>query len=175
MKRALVVIVLVVLVVLGACGGNRARIAREMQDFNCRDRLASYVAHSSGNEYGVQIDCAEAGPRIKRWRSDKQGKHLADERHMTPHEFDKLWSEIDAVGWPNLHDCTNGSLGKSDPLYQFDVHDDQNKSTFQCQTVEVPYPYDDIVNPLDLAANQGRKQLGGDDPSDQPDQKGKLP
>ena len=166
--------VAVLVVVLAACGGNRARIRREMQDFSCRDRLASYEAHDGGGERGVQLDCGEKGPRLKRWKMDNQGKRVADERFMTPGEFDKIWGDIDATGWPNLKNCTNGTLGKTDPVYQFDVHDDQNKASFSCQTVEVPYPYYDLVNPLDMAANQGRKQLGGDDNSDRPDQKGKM-
>jgi len=165
---------MIAIAVLAACGGRRAQIAREMQDFNCRDRLASYEAHDGGGERGVQLDCADKGPRIKRWKSDKQGHRAADERNITPGEFDKVWAELDSTGWANLKDCTNGTLGKTDPVYQFDIHDDQNKASFSCQTVEVPYPYYDLVTPLDMAANQGRKQLGGDDETDRPDQKGKM-
>ncbi len=154
--------------VLAACGGNRKQIDSEQQRFTCRDRVASYTAvkHISGDEIGVQVDCAEAGPRIKRWRTDKNGKHEEDARPITPGEFDKTWREIAGTGWENLKDCTNGTLDKRDPVYHFEVKDDQNSSSFECQTREVPYPYNDISNALDLAANQGRKQLGDDEPAD---------
>src|SRR5574337_1610709 len=114
---------------LAACGGGaREQAAREQESFNCHDRLASFLVAKdlSGEERGVQIDCADAGPRIKRWKTDKTGQHLEDARSLSPDEFDKIWTEIDGTGWPNLKDCTNGSLGKSDPVYQFDIHDDQN-------------------------------------------------
>ena len=52
-------------------------------------------------------------------------------------------------------DCTNGTLEKRDPVYQFDVKDDENKASFSCQTREVPYPYNDIIDPLDLARAAG--------------------
>lgn len=151
-----------------ACGGSRKPVERESQAFDCRDRVASYLAtkHISGDEIGVQIDCAQAGPRIKRWKSDKAGARKEDARALTAGEFDKIWAEIDGTGWPNLRDCANGTLGKSDPVYVFDVHDDQNKASFQCQTRTVPYPYNGITDPLDFAAQQGKSQLGDDEPAE---------
>ena len=156
----------VLCVLLAACGGQQKQVAREQEQFVCHDRVASYMVAKdlSGEERGVQIDCADAGPRIKRWVTDKHGTHQEDSRAMTPGEFDKVWTEIDGTGWQNMRDCDNGTLGKTDPVYQFDIKDDENKASFECQTREVPYPYFDITNALDLAANQGRKQLGGDQP-----------
>jgi len=157
-----------VLIAIAACGGAQKRADEEQQRFDCRDRAASYIAtkHIGGDEIGVQMDCADAGPRIKRWRTDKQGKHDEDTHALTPGEFDKTWREIDGTGWPNLTDCTNGSLEKRDPVYVFDIKDDTNKASFQCQTREVPYPYNDITDALDLMASQGHKQLGDDEPAD---------
>ena len=156
-------------VLVAACGASQREQAKsEAEGFNCRERTASYIVtkHISGDELGVQIDCAAAGPRIKRWKVSKTGERNEDTRGISPAEFDKVWNEIDGTGWPNLRDCANGSLGKRDPVYVFDVKDDQNQQTFQCQTIEVPYPYFDITNALDLAAHQGRKQLGDDEPAD---------
>lgn len=156
-------------IAFAACGGGqRAEIEREGQRFACRGRHASYkVAHHlAGDEIGVEIDCADAGPRIKRWRTDRSGTHQEDARSLTPGEFDKLWREIDGTGWPNLHDCSNGTGGKRDPIYEFDIKDDQNQASFQCQSQSAPYPYSGIVDPLDLAAQQGRRQLGDDEPAE---------
>jgi hypothetical protein len=151
----------------GCGGGQREQVARERQSFHCRDRRASYVVnhHMAGDEIGVQIDCAE-GPRIKRWRSDKTGNRQEDARSLTPGEFDQVWREIDGTGWANLRDCENGTAGRLDPIYTFDIKDDQNKASFQCQSQTMPYPYHDIVDPLDLAAQQGRRQLGDDEPKE---------
>ena len=139
----------------------------EAESFNCRDRSVSYMGTLGGGaEVGVQMDCKQAGPRIKRWKTDKTGNHKEDTRAISPDAFEKVWAQVDGTGWQNLHDCANGSLGKADPVYTFDVKDDQNKASFQCQTGDMPYPYNDISNPLDLAANQGQKQLGDDEPAD---------
>jgi hypothetical protein len=153
---------------LAACSGRQNRADREARDFECRDRTASYVAikHIAGEELGVLIDCADAGPRIKRWKTEKSGQRIEDERALTPGDFDKTWREIDATGWSLLKDCANGSLQKSDPVYVFDIKDDTNKASFQCQTRDVPYPYNDITDALDLMASQGRKQLGDDEPAE---------
>jgi hypothetical protein len=152
--------------VLAACGGGqREQIEREAQRFDCRGRRASYIVthHLGADEIGVQIDCAEAGPRIKRWR-ERAGTRQEDARSLTPGEFDKLWREIDGTGWPNLRACSNGTGGKHDPIYVFDIKDDQNQASFQCQSQSAPYPYSGIVDPLNLAAEQGRRQLGDDEP-----------
>ena len=152
-----------------ACGASaRESAQREAVEFRCRDRIASYAAnhHMGGDEVGVQMDCIENGPRIKRWRMDKQGKRVDDEHAMTPTDFDAVWREIDGTGWPNLKDCGNGTNGKQDPIYTFDIKDDQNKASFQCQSQSMPYPYNDIVDPLDVAAQKNRGQLGDDEPQD---------
>ena len=44
------------------------------------------------------------------------------------------------------------------------MHDDEQKSSFQCQSQSMPYPYNTIVDPLDVAAQKSGKQLG--DPED---------
>jgi hypothetical protein len=155
------------ILILAACGGHQHTGGGDSSGFACKDRSASYMAtkHISGDEIGVLMDCAQ-GPRIKRWRQDKQGKRDEDVRAISPKEFDHTWDQLNGIGWENIHDCANGSLEKRDPVYVFDIKDDQNKASFQCQTREVPYPYFDITNALDLAANQGRKQLGDDEPAD---------
>ncbi|HEY5951477.1 MAG TPA: hypothetical protein VIV40_38550 [Kofleriaceae bacterium] len=158
----------IILAALAACGGRQNQADREARQFECRDRSASYMAvkHIAGEELGVLIDCAESGPRIKRWKTEKGGQRVEDERAITPVDFDKTWREIDGTGWSLLKDCANGSLEKRDPVYVFDIKDDTNKASFQCQTREVPYPYNDIVDALDLMATQGRKQLGDDEPAE---------
>jgi hypothetical protein len=155
------------LIVLAACGGNRSHVEGDVIDFKCRDRSVSYMAskHISGDELGILMDCGEAGPRIKRWTTQKDGTRREDAHSISPDAFERVWKEVDGTGWPNLKDCTNGSLEKSDPVYQFDIKDDQNTASFSCQTREMPYPYNDITDSLDLEANKNG-QLGDDEPAD---------
>jgi hypothetical protein len=156
------------LLFLAACGGRQAQATREMQDFQCKDRAVNYTitGHMSGSELGVQMDCAVDGPRIKRFRVDKQGTRTEDNRSMTPAEFDDVWSQIGGVGWENLKNCTNGTEGKNDPIYKWAIKDDQNSNAFECQSVTAPFPYNSLVDPLDVAAQRSGKQLGDDEPAD---------
>lgn len=154
---------LVAVLVASACGGAQKREAQEeAESFDCKDRVVSYIAtgHISAEELGVQMDCAQAGPRIKRWKVDKQGNRLEDARSLPPSEFEAVWREIDGTGWPNLQDCAS-SGEKTDPTFVFDIKDNQNQASFQCQARAMPYPYNGIVDPLDVAAAQGRGELGG--------------
>ncbi len=152
---------------LAACGARQRQANEEAQDFQCKDRLASYVVshHMGGDEVGVQMDCSN-GPQIKRWKIDKAGTRLEDARSLTPREFDKVWAELNGSGWEYLKDCANGTAGERDPIYVFDVKDDQSKASFQCQSQSMPYPYNTIVDPLDVAAQSGRKQLGDPEPAE---------
>jgi hypothetical protein len=152
---------------LAACGGHHGETSSDTIAFNCHDRSASYMATmGGGSERGVLMDCKAAGPRIKRWITDKNGAHKEDTRPIDPGAFEKVWAQVDGTGWPNLHDCENGTGGKTDPVFTFDIKDDQNTASFQCQTREMPYPYHDISDPLNLTANQGQPQLGDDEPAD---------
>ncbi|HEY4244048.1 MAG TPA: hypothetical protein VGM88_29750 [Kofleriaceae bacterium] len=155
------------IIVLAACGGAHKATAPAGADFDCRDRMASYTVahHMEADEIGVELDCKTAGPRIVRWRVDKQGTRQEDAHSLTTVQFENTWKEIDGTGWANMKDCTNGSGGKHDPVYQFDIRDDQNQAQFTCQSVRMPYPYNGLVDPLDLAA-AGGKQLGDDEPAD---------
>ncbi|CAN5754529.1 hypothetical protein BH11MYX2_BH11MYX2_33490 [soil metagenome] len=161
-------VALAVVVVLGGCGARQKQANDEQQDFACKDRYASYIAtnHLGGSEIGVQMDCADQGPRIKRWRIEKAGNRLEDARAMTPGEFDDLWAKIDASGWAYLKDCENGTAGKHDPIFVFDVKDDQQTNSFQCQSQQMPFPYNTITDPLDVAAQKDNKQLGDPEPDD---------
>ena len=168
------------LLILGACGARQRQADEEKVSFDCKERLVSYVAtrHLGGDEVGVQMDCGEVGPRIKRWRMDKTGARVEDARSMTPVEFDNVWRQIDGVGWQYLKNCDNGTNGDNDPIYVFDVKDDQAKGTFQCQSQSMPYPYNSIVDPLDVAAQKDRGQLGDPEPQELKDldqQKGNKP
>jgi hypothetical protein len=154
---------------LAACGASaKEQARREMQPFSCKERSVSYIVshHMAGDEVGVLLDCAEAGPRIKRWKTLKGGTRVEDARGMTPREFDEIWRQVDGTGWQYLKDCTNGTGGKHDPVYVFDVKDDQAKGSFSCQSVTAPFPYNAFVDPLDAAAQKSGKQLGDDEPSD---------
>jgi hypothetical protein len=160
---------LAVLVVLAACGPSAAELARrQAQDFRCRDRFAIYTAknHMAGSELGVRMDCADAGPRIHRWKKDKQGTTVDDTRSITPGEFDSVWREIEGAGWQNLKNCGNGTDEKHDPVYEFEVKDDQAEAKFKCRSQSMPYPYNTIVDPLDVAAQKAGKQLGDDEPAE---------
>lgn len=157
----------VLLVLVVACGPSRQQKALvEQEHFECKDRLVSYVVsgHLAASELGVQMDCRD-GPRIRRWKVDKRGARVADERPMPPSEFDQVWREIDGTGWAYLKDCANGSGNTQDPVYVFDVKDDQAKATFQCQGAAMPYPYNTLVDPLDAAAHKGGSQLDDPDPA----------
>lgn len=155
-------------IVLAACGGAAREARREAVDFDCKQRRASYTTahHMSGDEIGVEIDCATQGPHISRWKTDKGGHRIEDAHNISPVEFDRVWTEIEGTGWRNMGDCANGSGDKRDPLYQFDIKDEVDHKQFTCQGANMPYPYNDLVDPLDLASQQGRKQLGDDEPAE---------
>lgn len=149
---------------LAACANPNAKLMRENRDFECHDRAAMYtlVGSLAGPEVGVQLDCAVAGPRIVRWTVSAEG--VKDERQASlgVHEFDRIWERIDGSGWRNLHDCT-GSGGDTDPAYAIEVKDWNRDSAFNCVNAgPLPFPYNTIVDELDLRAGA----IGGPEPGE---------
>lgn len=163
-----VVLVLVASGWTAGCGARQKQALAEQQSFDCRERQVGYTAtnHLGGEELGVQMDCATKGPQITRWRVLRDGTRFEDARAMTPGEFDDVWKQIAGSGWEYLEDCTNGTLDDGDPIFVFDVRDDQSSKVFKCQSRTMPYPYNTLVDPLDLAAHHGRVQLGDPEPAE---------
>jgi len=138
----------------GACGPKTPAEPASWANFQCNDRKAAYfvVGSMTGNEAGVELSCAKAGPTISRYTVDKSGTKAEDSRAISPGEFDASWTRIDGAGWRNLGDCA-GDKGKNVPVYQFDISDDEGKASFECDALHPDFPYGSIVQELDdLAA-----------------------
>jgi hypothetical protein len=154
----------VAMVGAAACGGGQ-RGGGEDDDgarFDCNGRMVGYIARGTiaAEEIGVAADCAERGPRLVRWRVEKDGTRADDARSMTTGEFDTLWRKINQTGWRDLGDCN--ASGFDAPTYTFSFQDAEQAATCECQHTEPPFPYYTIINELDALASQG-KQLAPDD------------
>lgn len=137
-----------------ACGNRDRDTLRRNAEFECHDRIASYVVVGSltATEVGVQVDCAEAGPRVKRWEVSKDGTRDEYEGSMTVGDFDRMWEKIDGAGWRYLKDC-DGTGQPNDPIFTFDVKDWNGEATFTCTNAgPLPYPYNTLVDELDFKA-----------------------
>lgn len=144
------------------CANPNAQRLRDNREFECRDRSAAYTLLGSlaGAEVGVQMDCAEAGPRIMRWTVSRDGVRDERQASMGVKEFDRIWARIDATGWRNLKDCT-GTGGPSDPVYDIEVKDWQRQNAFTCVNEgPLPHGYYAVVQELDLRA----AAIGGPEP-----------
>jgi hypothetical protein len=151
------------------CGHKEPRMPSSWADFECKDRKVSYfvVGGMSGQEAGVQLDCNVQGPRVLRWTEDKSGTRSEDSQALTPGEFNDVWIRIDGVGWHHLGDCAP-DLGEDVPVYTFDVANEDDAKTFECDSLDPPFPWNTLVDELNqLAATikgtQGRNQLDIDD------------
>ena len=83
---------LVPLVPLAACGNPNKDQLQQNADFDCHDRYAAYTATGSlaGAEVGVQVDCAEHGPRVVRWTVTNDGNREEYSGSLGVNEFDHL-------------------------------------------------------------------------------------
>jgi hypothetical protein len=153
MMRASYALVLAI-VPLAACGNPNKEQLRQNADFDCHDRYAAYTLTGSlaGAEVGVQVDCAEHGPRVLHWTVDKDGNRDEYQGSLGVNEFDRLWDKIDGAGWRYLKDC-DGTGQPEDPVYSFDVKDWNGSVSFSCTNAgPLPYPYNTIVDELDFKA-----------------------
>ena len=141
---------------LCACGpksGDKAA-SRDLSQFECNDRMISYmVAGGFGaEEAGVTVECDNANPRLTKWRSE-EGERSESVHYLTADQFDTLWKNIDASGWRHVdEDCKNPDAEDGDPAYLIEVGDHASSVTLSCEGKTLPFPYDRLVNELDLRA-----------------------
>ena len=141
---------IVFVVLVAGCGGKQHGGAEDMAYFQCKDRSAEYIVVGSlaGEELGVALDCKDAGPRVRRWKVDSNGTRDDAAHSLTPGEFDDVWARIQDTGWANLKDCGPSKAG--DPVYTFDVKNDQASASFSCSgRGQLPFPYSSLVDELD--------------------------
>jgi hypothetical protein len=138
-----------------ACGGRQHTGAAESDRlFQCKGRSAEYIVVGGlgGDEVGVALDCADAGPRVRRWKVAQDGTREEGAKSMTPGEFDDVWARIEAAGWRNIQDCAQAAA-QGDPVYTFDVKNDDDKASFSCSgRGQLPFPWGSLVDELDQAA-----------------------
>jgi hypothetical protein len=163
---------LIALVVVAAgCGPStpRRRAPGENVDFECRGRRAEYMVVGGfvAPEAGVSMVCDNDRPMLTVWRVD-QGESRSEKDHaMSPGQFEDTWDKIDSTGWRYLDKECPGSTARkkprkgqaADPLYTIDVGDHGTSSSFTCGARELPFPYNQLVNELDLQA-AGFEQSG---------------
>jgi hypothetical protein len=154
----------------GGCGGAKGGGgAAEQYDFDCRNRRMAYIAtgHFAGPEVGVVVDCAERGPRIKRWvvmdvqageqtgeQAGEQAGRQTNQHSLTAREFDRLWEKFDSTGWRMLGDCDNPAAVEGDPAYKFGIQDHNGSVSLACAGKTLPFPFDRMLNELDLLVAQ---------------------
>jgi hypothetical protein len=145
----------VALVAAGCGGSQKAAASDDDRNFQCKDRRIAYIVTGSfaGPEVGVVVDCAERGPRIMKWQvvgvtGDKQTMAHS----LTTGEFHELWQRIESTGWRHLSNCNNPEAVDGDPKYKIGIQDESLSVSLDCDGKELPFPYDRIVNELDLKA-----------------------
>jgi hypothetical protein len=147
-------------VALAGCGGAQDGGGGKglVQDFKCRGRRIEYTVTGglAGVESGVTIICREPTPTLKKWRAAEGGgdKGESATHGMTQMAFDGLWKKIESTGWRYLDNCDNPAAADDDPVYTVDVADDKSSVSLSCagQARSLPFPFDRLVNELDLEA-----------------------
>jgi hypothetical protein len=145
-------------------GGSSSRARRSDAGFECLSRRAEYmvVGGLAAPEAGVSLECDRGRPRITRWTSDGGSREVVRSIHpLSPEQFDRAWERIDSTGWRFLARTCPGSPpprrrrrgGPTLPVYTIDVADSGTSVSLSCAAAELPFPYDRLVNELDLRAS----------------------
>ncbi len=147
----------VLIVSLAACGAPSSKTAStgSLEDFECNDRTMAYtvIGGFAADEAGISIQCAETGaPSLTKWYldgGDKQEKTFP----LSGEQFDDVWAKVDSSGWRFLDkECNNPDATPSDPVYSMTVGDHAQSVDLSCTGKTLPFPFDRIVNELDLRA-----------------------
>lgn len=142
---------------VAACGGAKKTSSGggDLSQFECNGRTAEYMVAGGfvADEAGVRMACDKGAPEITRWRLDQGGQRRTESFSLTAEQFDSTWQKIDATGWRFLDEqCSNPAAAKDDPIYSIDIGDHAASVSLACAGKELPFPYDRLVNELDLRA-----------------------
>lgn len=141
-----------------ACGGAQGGSGRgpdDLSQFSCDERRAEYMVAGGfvAAEAGVTVECSGNDPRLTKWRMDESGARDSSTHRLTSSQFEDFWRRIDSTGWRYLDgSCANPNAAQSDPLYTIVVADHASNRTYTCAGRTLPFPYDRLVNELDLRA-----------------------
>lgn len=152
-----IIIIMASLGLVAACGGSQSTgpQSTDEQEFLCKERRIAYIVTGSfaGPEVGVVVDCAERGPRIMKWQVlSKDGDKKTMQHSLGAGEFNALWERVESTGWRHLGDCDNPEAVEGDPAYKIGVKDESLAVSMECAGKELPFPYNRLVNELDLKA-----------------------
>lgn len=139
-----------------ACGpkAGGSSTQRDLSQFECNDRMIAYMVAGgfAADEAGVTIECDNENPRLTTWRMD-DGNRSEKSNPLSGEQFDTLWKNVDSTGWRHVdQDCKNPDAKDGDPAYIIEVADHALNVTLNCEGTSLPFPYDRIVNELDLRA-----------------------
>jgi hypothetical protein len=140
-----------------ACGGGERtrRQGAGGEAFDCQSRRVEYMVVGGfvAPEAGISMLCDGDRPRIVTWREESAGDRHERTFPITPGQFDATWQQVDSTGWRFLKKkCNNPESVKGDPIYTIDVGDHATTVSLVCPGKELPFPYDRLVNELDLRA-----------------------
>jgi hypothetical protein len=139
-----------------ACGPKSSNnpADRDLSQFECNNRMISYMVAGgfAAEEAGVTVECDNKNPRLTKWRMDG-GERSEGTHYLSGEQFDGLWKTVDSTGWRHVdEDCKNPNASDGDPAYVIEVGDHASNVTLNCDGTSLPFPYDRIVNELDLRA-----------------------
>lgn len=148
---------LAVALLAGGCGGSQAgaRADRGLDDFSCDQRRIEYLVAGGfvADEAGVSVECSNDDPRITKWHLGGGGERVSATNQLSADQFEALWSKVDSTGWRHLdEECHNPGAAEGDPVYSIEVVDHSTRRSYTCTGKELPFPYDRLVNELDLRA-----------------------
>lgn len=148
------------LALAAGCGGGAKNTQTddddEIEQFKCNGRRGEYLVVGGfvAAELGIRIECEGDHPILTKWTVDDDGERDESEHVIGRANFNEIWRAFEDAGWRNLADCMNTAAKDDDQVYTFEVRNDDAQVTFVCQGKQLPFPFDRLVNALDVAAGE---------------------
>ncbi len=149
-------IALVGVLMVTACGGTQRHAGGGGADFKCGGRRAEYMESGSimYAEQGVRMKCEGDVPMVEEYYDSDDGKEKKRSAKIGAGAWNKSWEDLENGGWRRLTDCSNPEAGDKDPIFTFEIADEDKTVTFRCQGKQLPFPFDTVLNALDNAKGE---------------------